>query len=133
MVLYDRTPIGTKNKRKLQHWCEWSDGGRIRVGPREHKHGILKLRNKNVSSGFHVSLAVNLEKYLYGLAEMPSNWNVKARSTGFGRKKHAVFHYLDENIPSASTNLDAGLSEKQKHIAGVILDLQLQVNITMAT
>ena len=35
----------------------WSDGGRIRVGPREHKHGVLKLRNKNVSSGYHVSLS----------------------------------------------------------------------------
>ncbi len=54
------------------------DGGRVRIGPREHKHGEIKLRSKNVSSGFHVVIAVDIEKYLYGLAEMPSHWNVKA-------------------------------------------------------
>ncbi len=41
---------------------KWSEGGRIRVGPREHKHGELKLRSKSVSSGFHVSLAVKFRK-----------------------------------------------------------------------
>ena len=89
---------------------KWSDGGRIRVGPREHKHGILKLRSKNVSSGFHVVLAVNLEKYLYGLAEMPSHWNVKAlEAQALVGRSYAVFHYLDENKPSLSTNLDLSL------------------------
>ena len=108
-------PLVPKIRAGCNIGVKWSDGGRIRVGPREHKHGILKLRNKNVSSGFHVSLAVNLEKYLYGLAEMPSNWNVKAlEAQALVGRSYAVFHYLDENIPSASTNLDAGLSEKQK-------------------
>ncbi len=108
-------PLVPKIRASCNIGVKWSDGGRIRVGPREHKHGILKLRNKNVSSGFHVSLAVNLEKYLYGLAEMPSNWNVKAlEAQALVGRSYAVFHYLDENIPSASTNLDAGLSEKQK-------------------
>ena len=104
---------------KLQASCnisvKWAEGGRIRVGPREHKHGVLKLRSKNVSTGFHVSLAVNLEKYLYGLAEMPSHWNVKAlEAQALVGRSYAVFHYLDENIPSSKTDIDAGLSEKQK-------------------
>ena len=108
-------PLVPKIRASCNIGVKWSDGGRIRVGPREHKHGILKLRNKSVSSGFHVALAVNLEKYLYGLAEMPSNWNVKAlEAQALVGRSYAVFHYLDENIPSASTNLDAGLSEKQK-------------------
>ena len=108
-------PLVPKIRASCNMSIKWSDGGRIRVGPREHKHGILKLRSKNVSSGFHVVLSVNLEKYLYGLAEMPSHWNVKAlEAQALVGRSYAVFHYLDENITSSSTNLDAGLSEKQK-------------------
>ncbi len=108
-------PLVPKIRASCNMSVKWSDGGRIRVGPREHKHGILKLRSKNVSSGFHVVLAVNLEKYLYGLAEMPSHWNVKAlEAQALVGRSYAVFHYLDENIPASSTNIDAGLSEKQK-------------------
>ena len=108
-------PLVPKIRASCNMSIKWSDGGRIRVGPREHKHGILKLRSKNVSSGFHVVLAVNLEKYLYGLAEMPSHWNVKAlEAQALVGRSYAVFHYLDENIPSSSTNIDAGLNEKQK-------------------
>ena len=55
-------PLVPKIRASCNMSVKWSDGGRIRVGPREHKHGILKLRSKNVSSGFHVVLAVNLEK-----------------------------------------------------------------------
>jgi len=93
----------------------WSDGGRIRVGPREHKHGVLKLRSKGVSSGFHVSLSVNIEKYLYGLAEMPSNWNVKAlEAQALVGRSYAVYQYLKQNIASEKTDLDAGLSSSRK-------------------
>ena len=93
----------------------WSDGGRIRVGPREHKHGVLKLRSKNVSSGFHVSLAVNIEKYLYGLAEMPSHWNVKAlEAQALVGRSYAVYQYLKQNIPSEKTDTDAGLSSSRE-------------------
>ena len=52
-------PLVPKISASCNMSVKWSDGGRIRVGPREHKHGILKLRSKNVSSGFHVVLAVN--------------------------------------------------------------------------
>src|SRR6056300_1307891 len=93
----------------------WSEGGRVRVGPREHKHGVLKIRSKNVSSGFHVSLAVNIEKYLYGLAEMPSHWNVKAlESQALVGRSYAVYQYLKQNIPSQTTSLDAGLSTSRQ-------------------
>ena len=93
----------------------WSDGGRIRVGPREHKHGVLKLRSKNVSSGFHVSLAVNIEKYLYGLAEMPSHWNVKAlEAQALVGRSYAVFQYLKQNNPVIGNGIDAGLTDSRK-------------------
>ena len=108
-------PLVTKATSGCNIGIKWSDGGRIRVGPREHKHGELKLRSKSVSSGFHVSLAVNLEKYLYGLAEMPSNWNVKAlEAQALVGRSYAVYHYLSKDIPSSRTNLDAGLSDAQK-------------------
>ena len=57
-------PLVPKISASCNMSVKWSDGGRIRVGPREHKHGVLKLRSQNVSLGFHVVLAVNLEKYL---------------------------------------------------------------------
>ena len=108
-------PLVSKQTASCNITIKWSEGGRIRVGPREHKHGELKLRSKSVSTGFHVVLAVNLEKYLYGLAEMPSHWNVKAlEAQALVGRSYAVFHYLDENIPSQQTIYDAGLSEKQK-------------------
>lgn len=108
-------PLLSKVSAGCNIGIKWSDGGRIRVGPREHKHGILKLRSTNVSSGYHVSLAVNLEKYLYGLAEMPSHWNVKAleAQAKVGRS-YAVYQYLSNNIPSQSTNVNAGLSESRQ-------------------
>lgn len=108
-------PLVSKQSASCNVTIKWSEGGRVRVGPREHKHGELKLRSKSVSTGFHVVLAVNLEKYLYGLAEMPSHWNVKAlEAQALVGRSYAVFHYLDENIPSQQTAYDAGLSEKQK-------------------
>src|SRR6056300_1095127 len=108
-------PLLSKVSAGCDIGISWSDGGRIRVGPREHKHGVLKLRSKGVSSGFHVSLAVNIEKYLYGLAEMPSNWNVKAlESQALVGRSYAIYQYLKQNIPSEKTNLDAGLSSSQK-------------------
>ncbi len=108
-------PLLSKVPASCNIGISWSDGGRIRVGPREHKHGILKLRNKNVSSGFHVSLAVNIEKYLYGLAEMPSHWNVKAlEAQALVGRSYAVFQYLKQNIPSEKTDIDAGLSSSRK-------------------
>ena len=108
-------PLLSKVPASCNMGISWSDGGRIRVGPREHKHGVLKLRSKNVSSGFHVSLAVNIEKYLYGLAEMPSHWNVKAlEAQALVGRSYAVFQYLKQNIPSDKTDTDAGLSSSRE-------------------
>ena len=56
---------------------KWTNGGRLRIGTRELNHGTLKFRTTGVSSGFHVLLAIDLENYLLGLAEMPSHWNVR--------------------------------------------------------
>ncbi len=108
-------PLLAKVPASCNMGISWSDGGRIRVGPREHKHGVLKLRSKNVSSGFHVSLAVNIEKYLYGLAEMPSHWNVKAlEAQALVGRSYAVYQYLKQNIPSEKTDTDAGLSSSRE-------------------
>ena len=108
-------PLLSKVPASCNMGISWSDGGRIRVGPREHKHGVLKLRSKNVSSSFHVSLAVNIEKYLYGLAEMPSHWNVKAlEAQALVGRSYAVYQYLKQNIPSEKTDTDAGLSSSRE-------------------
>jgi len=94
---------------------KWSDGGRVRIGPREHKHGEVKLRSTNVSSGFHVVLAVNIEKYLYGLAEMPSHWNVQAlEAQALVGRSYAVYAYLQQNRPGNKTNINAGLETSRQ-------------------
>ena len=108
-------PLVNRTTASCNIGINWSDGGRIRVGPREHKHGVLKLRSQNVSSGFHVSLSVNIEKYLYGLAEMPSHWNVKAlEAQALVGRSYAVYQYLKQNISSQSNELDAGLSTSRQ-------------------
>ena len=108
-------PLVNRTTASCNIGISWSDGGRIRVGPREHKHGVLKLRSTNVSSGFHVVLSVNIEKYLYGLAEMPSHWNVKAlEAQALVGRSYAVYQYLKQNIPAQSTSLDAGLSTSRQ-------------------
>ena len=87
-------PLVNRTTASCNIGISWSEGGRIRVGPREHKHGVLKLRSQNVSSGFHVVLSVNIEKYLYGLAEMPSHWNVKAlEAQALVGRSYAVYQY----------------------------------------
>ena len=108
-------PLVNRTTASCNIGISWSDGGRIRVGPREHKHGVLKLRSQNVSSGFHVVLSVNIEKYLYGLAEMPSHWNVKAlEAQALVGRSYAVYQYLKQNIPAQSTDLNAGLSTSRQ-------------------
>ena len=108
-------PLVNRTTASCNIGISWSEGGRIRVGPREHKHGVLKLRSQNVSSGFHVVLSVNIEKYLYGLAEMPSHWNVKAlEAQALVGRSYAVYQYLKQNIPAQSTDLNAGLSTSRQ-------------------
>ena len=94
---------------------KWTDGGRLRVGSRELNHGSLKFRTTGVSSGFHIVLAINLEDYLLGLAEMPSHWNVRAlEAQALVGRSYAVYQYLKTNNPSKKTELDAGLSDSTK-------------------
>ena len=67
-------PLVPKISASCNMSVKWSDGGRIRVGPREHKHGILKLRSKNVSSGFHDSQMLSVVSELkcsFILTHMP--------------------------------------------------------------
>ena len=60
-------------------------------------------------------LAVNIEKYLYGLAEMPSHWNVKAlEAQALVGRSYAVYHYLRTNVPSEQTSISAGLSASRQ-------------------
>ena len=104
-------PLVNRTTASCNIGVSWSEGGRIRVGPREHKHGVLKIRSTNVSSGFHVVLSVNIERYLYGLAEMPSHWNVRAlEAQALVGRSYAVYQYLKQNIPSQTSDIDAGLS-----------------------
>ncbi len=57
---------------------------------------------------------------------MPSHWNVKAlEAQALVGRSYAVYHYLSKDIPSARTNLDAGLSDSQKAKLTVLANLNM--------
>lgn len=43
---------------------------------RQYKHGILRIRP--AGEGFHISLEVGIEDYVYGIGEVPSTWPTEA-------------------------------------------------------
>lgn len=49
---------------------------RIKVAGREYAHGVVRF--DPISTGFHVVLGIDLETYLYGLAEMPVSFGTQA-------------------------------------------------------
>jgi hypothetical protein len=63
-------------------WTDDNGGTRLKVNSREYAHGTLRIAPEidtvDPADAFHVVLAVDLEKYLYGLGEMPSSWPAEA-------------------------------------------------------
>jgi SpoIID/LytB domain protein len=48
---------------------------RVSVGGRSYSHGTLRLRPNTRDTGFHATLSISLEDYIYGVAEMSSSWH----------------------------------------------------------
>lgn len=108
----------------------WDDTTtRIRVNGREYAYGTIKIRGEGVAAGnFHVSLALDLEEYVRGIAEMPQRWSLEAlKAQAVAARTFAVYRFLTLERPDMRTASDAGLALGQKtlcwcHVRDTIFD-----------
>jgi SpoIID/LytB domain protein len=94
----------------------WADGTHVWLDGKEYAYGTIKIRTTGVAGGnFHVSLAIDLEHYLRGIAEMPASWPLEAlKAQAIAARTYAVYRFLGYEIPSIRTESDAGLSSSRK-------------------
>ena len=95
----------------------WDDTTtRIKLNGREYAYGTVKIRTAFVESGnFHVSLAIDLEDYMRGIAEMPPHWAQEAlRAQSVAARTFAVYRFLTYERPTLRTESDAGLADSRK-------------------
>jgi SpoIID/LytB domain protein len=95
----------------------WDDATtRIKLNGRDYAYGTVKIRSDGVGGGnFHVSLAIDLEKYVRGIAEMPQSWASEALKTqAVASRTYAVYRFLTLERPDLRTASDAGLTLGQK-------------------
>jgi len=94
----------------------WADGTHVWLDGKEYAYGTIKIRTAGVAGGnFHVSLAVDLESYLRGIAEMPASWPIEAlKAQAIAARTYAAYRFLGREIPSLRTDADAGLSSSWK-------------------
>ncbi len=94
----------------------WADGTHVWLDGKEYAYGTIKIRSTGVAGGnFHVSLAIDLEDYLRGIAEMPAAWPMEAlKAQAIAARTYAVYRFFGNEIPSLRTDADAGLSASRK-------------------
>ena len=68
----------------------------LRSGECEYRRGELKIRDDPVEEGFHVVLAVGLEDYLRGIAEVPAYWEAPGvnEAQAVAARTYAVFKFF---------------------------------------
>ena len=80
----------------------------------EYRHGEVKIRDDPVEIGFHVVLAVGLEDYLRGIAEILDHWEEAGvnEAQAVTARSYAAFKFFQwetEQRP-ANPNVDPGIS-----------------------
>jgi SpoIID/LytB domain protein len=106
----------------------WDAGSRIEVDGKQYARGEIKIRPIPGSNNFHVSLAIGLEDYMYGLAEVPPSWHPQAlRAQALAGRSYALYRYLQFEDPGLRTQADAGLSTSRQaqcwcHIYATTID-----------
>ena len=84
----------------------------------EYRHGELKIRDDPVEVGFHVVLALGLEDYLRGIAEIPDDWETAGinEAQAVAARTYAAFKFFQsetEPRPADPSN-DPGISAARK-------------------
>ena len=84
----------------------------------EYRHGELKIRDDPVEVGFHVVLAVGLEDYVKGIAEIPDDWEAPGvnEAQAVAARTYAAFKFFQsETEPRpADPSDDPGISAARK-------------------
>ena len=84
----------------------------------EYRHGELKMRDDPVETGFHVVLAVGLEDYLRGVAELPDDWTEAGvnEAQAVTARSYAAFNFFQSETESrpANPDEDPGISSSRK-------------------
>ena len=95
----------------------WDDTTtRIKLNGRDYAYGTIKVRSEGVASGsFHISLAIDLDTYVRGIAEMPQSWSIEAlKAQAVAARTYAAYRFLSLERPELRSAADAGLSLGQK-------------------
>ena len=84
----------------------------------EYRHGELKIRDDPVEVGFHVVLALGLEDYVRGVAEIPDDWEAPGvnEAQAVAARTYAAFGFLQsETGPRpGDPDDDPGISASRK-------------------
>ena len=84
----------------------------------EYRHGELKMRDDPVETGFHVVLAVGLEDYLRGVAELPDDWTEAGvnQAQAVTARSYAAFKFFlwETRARPANPDEDPGISDARK-------------------
>ncbi len=84
----------------------------------EYRHGELKMRDDPVETGFHVVLAVGLEDYLRGVAELPDDWTEPGvnQAQAVTARSYAAFKFFlwETRARPANPDEDPGISDARK-------------------
>ncbi len=84
----------------------------------EYRHGELKMRDDPVETGFHVVLAVGLEDYVRGVAELPDDWTEAGvnQAQAVTARSYAAFKFFLWETRARPTNPDEdpGISDARK-------------------
>ncbi|MDF1597153.1 MAG: S-layer homology domain-containing protein [Acidimicrobiia bacterium] len=102
-------------------------GSRVNLQGTDYGRGEIKIRSGEVRDGFHVSMAISVEEYLYGLGEMYSSWSEAAlQAQAIAGRTYATNRFLGfEILPRIGS--DPGFTDDRKescwcHIYGSTLD-----------
>ena len=84
----------------------------------EYRHGELKIRDDPVETGFHVVLAVGIEDYLRGVAELPDDWTEAGvnQAQAVTARSYAAFKFFQSETRArpANPDEDPGISDARK-------------------
>ena len=85
----------------------------------EYRHGELKIRDDPVETGFHVVLAIGLEDYLRGVAEVLDHWSAPGvnEAQAVTSRSYAAYKFFlwETGSRPANPDEDPGISNARKN------------------
>ena len=118
--MVDGSWVNQGNPGDCKASIDWDEAAGVRVElpdlGRSYAKGTIKIRQ--APTGFHVSLAIEIEDYVAGIAEMPTTWPAAAlEAQALAARSYAIAKAQQREIyERIGTLADPGLSQKWKDI-----------------